>query len=118
MAQLQKASVFVKRGATLSYAGFVTLPEGDWTATSELRNSANELVAELDVTLQQPVSPETKWPILLYKDASETIDFPLGALQCDIRFQYSNTVIYSPTFIVNVVLEITEPQLTLMLGAS
>lgn len=118
MAQLQKASVFVKRGATLSYAGYVTLPAGDWTATSELRNSAGDLISQLDVTLVAPTAPETRWPILLYKDASETIDFPLGPLQCDIRFQYSNTVIYSPTFTVNVVLEITEPQTPLILSAS
>jgi hypothetical protein len=118
MAQIQKASVFIKRGATLSYAGFATLPSGNWTATSELRNSAGDLISELDVTLASPTLPNTRWPLLLYKDAGATIDFPLGPLQCDIRFQYDNTVIYSPTFVVNVVLEITEPQAPLILSVS
>lgn len=110
-----KAQIYWKRGATFSLAGYVTLPEGDWVATSELKDNANALIAELEVTLGAP-SAEGKWPILLYAGADVTIDWPLGPLSCDIRFQYINNVIYSPTFVVNLVREVTDPQPTLILG--
>ena len=110
-----KQSIFLKRGSTFSLAGYASLPDGTWTATSELKNNLGELVAELDVTLESPTPPDTAWPLLLYKDATDTATWPLGPLSCDIRFVYSNTVIYSPTFIVNIVLEVTDPQPTLVL---
>lgn len=108
-------SIFLKRGATFSLAGYVTIPAGDWVATSEIKNNLGELISELDVTLQAPVDPEIRWSILLYKDAEITATWPLGPLSCDIRFAYGNTVIYSPTFIVNMVKEVTDPQPTLIL---
>jgi len=114
---LPTPSVFVKRGATFSLAGFVTLPDGVWTATSELKSNNGDLIAELEVTLEKQPLPDTRWGILLYTDATVTADWPLGPLSCDIRFQYSNNVIYSPTFVVNVVKEVTDPQPTLMLRA-
>ena len=114
---LPTPSVFVKRGATFSLAGFVTLPDGVWVATSELKSNNGDLIAELEVTLEHQPLPDTRWGILLYTDATVTAEWPLGPLSCDIRFQYSNSVIYSPTFVVNVVKEITDSQPTLILRA-
>jgi len=114
---LPTPSVFVKRGATFSLAGFVTLPDGTWSATSELKSNNGDLIAELEVTLVKQPLPDIRWGILLYMDAILTAGWPLGPLSCDIRFQYSNSVIYSPTFVVNVVKEITDPQPTLYLSA-
>jgi len=114
---LPTPSVFVKRGATFSLAGFVTLPSGTWKATSELKDNSGALIAELEVTLALQPLPDTRWGILLYTDATATALWPLGPLNCDIRFQYSNSVIYSPTFVVNVVKEITDSQPTLFLRA-
>lgn len=112
---LPTPSTFFKRGATFSLAGYASLPDGVWEATSELKDQKGNLIQELAVTLQSPTAPDTKWPILLYADATETVDWPLGPLNCDIRFVYVNNVIYSPTFVVNVVLEITDSQPTLVL---
>lgn len=110
-----KQSIFIKRGATFSLAGYATLPVGEWTATSELKNNQGTLIQELQVTLESPTPPDTAWPILLYATAEETATWPLGPLSCDIRFAYTETVIYTPTFIVNVVQEVTDPNPTLML---
>jgi hypothetical protein len=111
-----KQSIFLKRGSTFSLGGYVTIPAGEWTATSEIKDNKGTLVQELAVTLEAPVAPNTKWPILLYADAADTAVWPLGPLSCDIRFVSGSNVIYSPTFIVNMVLEITDPQPTLVLS--
>jgi hypothetical protein len=108
-------SIFLKRGSTFSLAGYVTLPLGTWTASSEIKDNSGNLVSDLDVTLEAPEDPETRWAILLFKDAEITADWPLGPLPCDIRFVNNDTVIYSPTFIVNIVQEVTDPQPTLIL---
>ena len=106
---LQKPSTYFKRGSTFSYAGYATLPSTEgWTATSQLKNNAGDVIADLEVTLQSPTLPDTRWPLLLYLPASNTLSWPLGALYCDIRFQNGDTVIYSGTFVINVVLEITD----------
>ena len=115
---LQRPSTYFKRGSTFSYAGYATLPsDNGWTATSQLKDNAGNVVADLEVTLQPPTLPDIRWPILLYLAASETIDWPLGALYCDIRFENNGTVIYSGTFVINVVLEITDvPQGAMVIG--
>ena len=110
-----KQSIFLKRGATFSLAGFATLPAGDWTATSEVKNNQGVLVQELTVTLDPPVDPETAWPLVLFASAEDTATWPLGPISCDIRFAYGTAVIYTPTFIINVVQEVTDPNPTLML---
>jgi hypothetical protein len=107
-------SAFFTRGDTFSWAGFATLPSDDpWEATSELRDQQGNLVQELTVTLQAPTTPETTWPILLWASAADTTDWPLGPLNCDIRFVYSINVIHSARFVVNVTNEITTSQPTL-----
>jgi hypothetical protein len=105
---METQSILLKRGATFSLAGYVTLPDGDWSATSEIKDVAGNLIAELDVTLNPPVSPEITWPILLYKDASFTETWPISTLYCDIRFAGNNNIIYSPTFTVKVIKEVTD----------
>jgi len=109
-------SIFLKRGSTFSLGGYVTIPSGEWTATSEIKDNKGNLIQELMVTLESPVNPNIKWAILLYADAADTALWPLGPLSCDIRFESGSNVIYSPTFIVNMVLEITDPQPTLVLS--
>lgn len=102
------------QGDTFSLAGYATLPIGDvWGATSELRDNRGTLIQELTVTLQEPVPPDNVWPILLYATATETNDWPLGPLTCDIRFQYGDTVVHSAKFVVNVTNQITTSQPTI-----
>lgn len=109
-------TIYIKQGATFSQAGYATLPEGDWIATSEVRDNAGTLIAELDVTLQAPIAPAVKWPLLLYKGAAITELWPLGSLYCDIRFDYNGTILYIPTFIIQVVKHVTAPQPTILFG--
>lgn len=109
-------TVYIKQGATFSQAGYATLPDGDWIATSEIRDNAGTLIETLDVTLLAPTAPATKWPLLLFKSAEFTELWPIGTLYCDIRFDYNGNILYIPTFIVQVVKHITGPQPTLLLG--
>lgn len=113
---LPTPTIYIKQGATFSQAGYATLPDGNWIATSEVRDNAGVLISELDVTLQPPVYPAIKWPLLLYKDATITEEWPIGSLYCDIRFDYNGTILYIPTFIIQVVNHITAPQPTIMFG--
>lgn len=107
-------SAYFTRGDTFSWAGFATLPSDDpWEATSEIRDQKGDLIQELQVTLEAPVAPETKWPILLWASAEDTAEWPLGALTCDIRFVYSINVIHSAKFVINVTNQITTSQPTL-----
>ena len=101
-------NIYLKRGATLSLAGYVNLPEGPWTATSEVKNSDDVLVDSLTVSLTAPVSPSTIWTLSLSATAEQTIDWPLGPLSCDIRFTNTGAVLYSPTFIIFMQKEITD----------
>jgi len=107
-----------KQGATFSLGGFASLPTGSgyfWEATAELRDGNGVLISELQVTLQAPTAPDTKWALLLYQDATETATWPLGPLYCDIRFVNSGTVLPTATFVVNIVQRVTTSQPTLML---
>lgn len=110
---LPTPSIFLKRGSTFSLGGYVTIPAGEWVATSEVKDNYGALIAELEVTLQSPPVGETRWPILLYW--ADTSEWPLGPLNCDIRFVSGTNIVYSPTFIVNMVKEVTDPQPTLVL---
>lgn len=99
----------LKTGATLSLAGTVSLPTGTWTATSEVKTLDGTLVDVLSVTLAAPVSPSTLWTIQLFADAAVTETWPLGMLNCDIRYiDAGGNVIYTPTFQFNMVQEITD----------
>ena len=101
-------SVTLKRGATLSLAGYVNLPAGSWSALSETRNQAGTLVDNLTVTLTAPVSPSIYWTLLIGATATATATWPVGPLSCDIRFTDGTNVLYTPTFAINVQQEITD----------
>ena len=102
-------SFILKRGATLAIAGTVSLPSGSWTATSEVKDQKGTLVAELDVTLTLGSPPSTLWIIVLRKSATDTLEWPLGPLNCDIRYaSNADEIIYTPTFQFNIVQEITD----------
>jgi len=102
-------SFIIKRGATLALAGTVSLPTGVWTATSEVKDQTGTLVSTLNVTLTAPTAPSTVWVILMGQTSDDTLTWPLGPLNCDIRYVSSgNDVIYTPTFQFNVVQEITD----------
>jgi len=102
-------SFILKRGATLALAGTVSLPSGTWTATSEVKDQTGTLVSTLNVTLTPPTSPSVIWVIQMTQTSENTLTWPLGPLNCDIRYVSSgDDVIYTPTFQFNVVQEITD----------
>ena len=89
-------------------AGYVNLPVGSWTAISEVKSQTGTLVDNLTVTLTAPVSPAINWTLLLNASATVTATWPLGPLNCDIRFTDGTNVLYSPTFQIYVQQEITD----------
>lgn len=98
----------IKTGATLALAGTVSLPAGAWTATSEVKDQSGNLVSTLNVTLTAPTAPSTIWVIQISQTAENTLTWPLGPLNCDIRYvDSSDNVIYTPTFQFQVSQEIT-----------
>ena len=81
----------LKRGATLALAGTVNL------------------VSTLNSTLTAPTPPNTLWLLRLTQTPENTFTWPLGPLNCDIRFENeAGDVIYTPTFQINVAQEVTD----------
>ena len=96
-------SLYLKRGATLALSGFVKLPTGIWTATSQVRDPAANKISDLSVTLTELVAPGPKGEThAISIRQSDTVTWPLRNLQCDIRFESVNAVIYTPTFTIEV----------------
>lgn len=96
----------IKRGATFSYGGLVTLPAGTWGAACSLRAADDALAATLTVTLDPLAEPgpagETH-SILLVCPAATTAAWPLGMLAGDILFtDAAGVAIPSENFSVNV----------------
>lgn len=104
-------TVELKKGSTLSIAGFVKLPVGTWSASAKVAKPNGELIGPLDVTLSPLGTPGTKGEthsIAIYKSATDTALWTVGNLLCDIRFaDTSNMVIHSPTFTITVLQQIT-----------
>lgn len=74
-----------------------------WTLRSQLRRFRKK-VADLDVTITDPVRGE----FTLSKSAGETALWPVRDLFCDVEFlKPDGTVVSSDTFMVRVVLDIT-----------
>lgn len=98
-----------KAGGDLSLAGTVELPAGTWSATSQVRDAAGELVTSLAASLQADGDAYT---LLLEATSTQTAGWTEGAtLYCDVRFQDNSTpavVLYSATFAIHVVQAITE----------
>lgn len=105
-----------KLGSTLSLAGTVTLPTGTgaWSGSAtvkRLESGSYTTVEELAVTLEAPGTPGDPHTILLESSSEAAANWPLAKLQCDIRFEDEAVpplVIYSPTFVINVVQGITD----------
>lgn len=104
-------TIDLKRGDTLSLAGFAKLPEGTWAATAQVDRASgaalDDLTVEL-VPLEEPGPEGQTHALSLYKDADGTLEWPTEILRCDIRFtDDSGVVVHSPTFAINVVYEVT-----------
>ena len=88
-----------KKGATFALGGYVNLPPGTWSMSSTVRDPAGVLVQDLTVNLVPPVLPETQYSISLAASATDTADWPIGTLDCDIRYtEEAGLVLISPTF--------------------
>lgn len=96
------------KGATFSYAGTVTLPEGTWTGACSLRQGAGgAIVGTITLTLTGATTP---YNLMAYASAAETANWPIGTLVGDFRFTDSATVpnvIVSPKFQIKVVQGVT-----------
>lgn len=97
-----------KKGATFSYAGTVTLPEGAWVGACALRQGASgNIVANLTVTIS---GTAPLFNMTVYASAADTANWPIGTLVGDFRFTDAATVpnvVISPNFQVKVVQGIT-----------
>lgn len=106
------------RGGTFSLAdAAVLLPTGSaWTATAQVRNAANDLVAALDVTLTLVTPAFTaasdKYSLLLECPAADTAEWDIEKLTCNVLFSDDSDPavrIPSAPFVVNVLRPPTEP---------
>lgn len=103
-----------KRGATFSLSGFVKLPaDSTWNGSCSVKTADGTLVEPLSVNLQLLVTPDADGnthSILIEGTADEAADWPIEKLRCDVKFTSFDTpplVEYSPTFVVDVVQEVT-----------
>lgn len=100
-----------KRGDTFSLAGTVLgLPVGITIARAQVRKAAppNLLVQALVVTLGAYVDDATPRTLMI-EQSDSTATWPVGPLLCDVEFDEPNgIVVSSPTFQINVVLDITQ----------
>lgn len=97
----------LKRGATLSLAGTVDLPDGIWSASCQVRTDKGVLVAQLEVVLTPPdrMSTTGLYTILIIGSSLQTTDWPIAPLQADVRFvdaSYPPVVMPSESFLITV----------------
>lgn len=101
-------TVNIKAGATFSVPLLVRLPSGNWSATSEMRQSDTSLVGVLSVTLASLAEPDAAGNThsgLLLATSVQTASWPVGAFRCDVRFadtQDPPVVLFSDPFVVDV----------------
>ena len=96
----------LKRGATFSLAGYVNLPPGTWAIDSTVRDPAGTLVEQLTANLIAPIAPETQYSVSLSASPAQTAVWPVGTLNCDVRYTDSDLVLITPTF--NIIVEESE----------
>ena len=96
----------VKRGATFSLAGYVNLPAGTWAIDSTVRDPAGTLIEQLTATIVDPIAPATQYSIALSASPAQTSVWPVGTLNCDVRYTDSDLVLITPTF--NIIVEESE----------
>jgi hypothetical protein len=101
----------MKRGATLSLAGSLSLPAptGAWSATAQVRTMDGILVEDLTATVTSLGGGQ--YNIQAVGNSQKTSDWPINErLLCDIRFADEDTppfVIPTPTFFLKVEAEVT-----------
>lgn len=100
-----------KRGDTFSLAGTVLgVSSGATVARAQLRGNTPPylLVQTLNVTLGPYVDDVTPRALLVEQSTSSTA-WPIGTLLCDVEFdEPGGIVVSSPTFAINVVLDVTQ----------
>lgn len=97
----------LKRGATFALGGYVNLPPGTWSIASTVRDPEGVLIEELDAALVPPVLPETQYAISLGASSTQTSIWPVGTLNCDVRYtEDAGLVLITPTF--NIVVQESE----------
>lgn len=74
----------------------------DVDIASQVRNQRDELIQNLSVTKLEELGQFT-----LNASASETSDWPIKVLRCDVQFTQGNTVRSTQTFDISVVKDIT-----------
>lgn len=102
-------TITIKRGASLNYSGQI-LENGvaknisNHTITSQIRDDANTLIDYFDITVTSAVNGEYE-----AVPHAGTSSYPIGKLKFDIKLVDSidNSVVYTETGILNVVLSIT-----------
>ena len=99
----QYQTITIKRGATFSYLGTISLPAGVWTAQAQIRNAAGELVDSFVVVITPPLAPSVLHGISLYVPASSTVTWPIATLLSDIKFtDAAGFVLYGETFAITI----------------
>jgi hypothetical protein len=104
-------SFSIKRGSTMNITGQITLPDGTWEATSDVRRSNGIFLDALDVVLElADQDSDYTHTISLKASGDITSEWPIENLQCDIRFveTESGDVMHSPTFRLSVQDAITD----------
>lgn len=97
-----------KAGDTFSFVGNCRLPDGIWTATCQIRTTAepHALVGTVDVTLGTQVGADT--PLVLHADATVTAAWPPGTHELDIRYaDQDGIVVHTSTLLLPVVRAVT-----------
>jgi hypothetical protein len=103
----------LKRGGTLSLAGTKTFPEGStWSGTAQVRqvDADQTLIDTLAVTLEPGATGSDPHAILVVAASTQTAEWPLERLRCDIRFADDSdppVVLPTSTFLIDVKREVT-----------
>jgi hypothetical protein len=82
-------SINLKRGNTLSYAGYLpvnALPPGDWSAACGLFHRASGARKTISATLTPPGGDELRYLLTLYAPASEVALWAAGKYLGDVEF--------------------------------
>lgn len=99
-----------KRGNVFSYAGYVKIPLGNYVAACVMRDGDDQLIYTFNVTFQNPENAGQVGHLLIEAPSPATIQWPLGYYYADVEFTNQdnpNIKLYSPTFGINVIEEIT-----------
>lgn len=99
-----------KRNNVFSYAGYVKMPFGNYIAACTMRDADDQIIYNFQVTFTNPASAGEVGTLLLFAPSPDTALWPLGYYYADVEFtnqDNTNIKLYSPTFAINVIEEIT-----------